>query len=91
MNHPAPVTSTITADIDAATLALLERVAKKRGMTPATFAAQAIRRVAKHEADFDAFIQEGIDDLDAARTVPNEVVMVELDAMVAKHEARCRD
>lgn len=51
----------------------------------------AVTEAAKREAAFLAFVQEGIDDLDAGRTVPHETVMAALDAMIAKHEARCRD
>lgn len=91
MNHPAPVSSSITAELDPTTLALIGRLAEKRGIAIADFAAEAIRRVAESDADFEAFVQVGIDDLDAGRTVPHETVMAELDAMIAKHEARCRD
>ena len=89
MNHPAPVSSTITAEIDAATLALLEQVAARRGVSPAAFAAEAIRRVAESDADFDAFIQVGIDAIDRGDVVPHDEVMAELDAMIEQHRARC--
>lgn len=84
-------TAVITARLDEETLALVDRVAKAQGRSRAWFAAQAIRRVAESEADFLAFVQEGIDDIEAGRFVEHEVVMAELDAMIAKHEARCRE
>ena len=91
MNYAAPVSSSITAEVDDATMKLVSALAEKRGMTSEAFAAEAIRRVAESDADFDAFVQVGIDDLDAGRTVPHEVVMAELDTMIAKYEAQCRD
>lgn len=89
MNHPAPITSTLSADLDAATLALVEQVADRRGQTSGQFAAEAIRRVAESEADFDAFIQVGIDAADRGDVVPHAQAMAELDAMIEKHRGRC--
>ena len=82
--------SPITADLDADTLALVDRLARERGMTSPQFAAEAIRRVAESESDYRAFIQAGIDALDAGQTVPHAQVMDELDTMIARHESRCR-
>jgi predicted transcriptional regulator len=89
MNHPAPISSSITAEVDAQTLALIERLAEKRGVTNAEFAAEAIRRVAESDADFDAFVQVGIDAADRGDVVPHKQVMAALDGMIAKHRARC--
>ena len=89
MNHPAPVSSTLAVEIDATTLAMVERLAEGRGMSSAAFAAEAIRRVAESDADFEAFIQVGIDAADRGELIPHEVVMAELDEMIAKHSARC--
>ncbi|WP_293872577.1 MULTISPECIES: hypothetical protein [unclassified Sphingomonas] len=77
------------ADIDAETMALVDRVARRRGMSSQAFAAQAIRRAAESDDDFDAFIQVGVDSLDRGEGIPHEQVMAELDAMIAKHRARC--
>lgn len=79
----------ISTEVDAETMALVDRVAHRRGMTSGEFAAQAIRRAAESDADFDAFLQAGIDAADRGDMVPHEQVMAELDAMVAKHRARC--
>ncbi|MEN2786058.1 CopG family ribbon-helix-helix protein [Sphingomonas qilianensis] len=89
MNHPAPVSSTITAEIDTATLTLLEQASERRGISPAEFAAQAIRRAAESDADFDAFIQVGIDAIERGDVVPHDQVMAELDTMIERHRARC--
>lgn len=57
MNAPA----SITAPLDSATLAMVEELARARGITGEEFAADAIRKVAEHDADWRAFVQEGID------------------------------
>lgn len=84
MNAPA----NIVASLDAETLALVDRLATSRGISGAEFAAEAIRRVAETEADFDAFIKVGIEAADRGDLVDHAEVMAELDAMIAKHRAR---
>jgi predicted transcriptional regulator len=79
----------INAEIDSETMALVDSVAQRRGISSSEFAAQAIRRAAETDADFDAFIQAGIDAADRGDVVPHEEVMAELEAMIAKHRARC--
>ena len=79
----------ITAELDAATLKLVEDLALARGITGEAFAAEAIRRVAEHEADERAFVQVGIDAADRGELIPHEQVMAELDAMIVQHRARC--
>jgi predicted transcriptional regulator len=86
MNAPAK----ITASLDAATVALVDRLAKARGMSGADYAAEAIRRVAETEADYAAFLQVGIDQLDRGEGIPHEQVMADLDAMIAQRRAQCR-
>ena len=79
----------ITTEVDADTMALVDSVALRRGMSSREFAAQAIRRAAESDADFDSFIQAGIDSLDRGEGVPHEQVMAELDGMIAKYRDRC--
>lgn len=81
----------VTTRLDRQIIDLVDRVALAAGHSRSKFAARAIAEAARREAAFLAFVQEGIDDLDAGRIVPHETVMAELDAMVARHEARCRD
>ena len=78
----------ITASVDEATLALVDKVANAQGRSRADFAAEAIRRVAESEADFLAFVQVGIDAADRGDLIPHEEVMAELDAMIARHRER---
>jgi len=87
MNKPAA----ITAYVDADTLAIVEQLAASQGRSPAEFAAEAIQRVAESEADYRAFVQVGIDAADRGELVPHAEVMAELDAMIERHLARCRD
>lgn len=84
-------TAVITTRLDSETIDLVDRVASAGGHSRARFVAMAVTQAAQREAAFLAFVQEGLDDLDAGRTVPHETVMAELDAMIAKYEARCRD
>ena len=79
----------LQTEIDAETMAIVDRVAQRRGMSSQAFAAQAIRRAAESDDDFDAFIQAGVDSLDRGEGIAHDQVMAELDAMIAKHRARC--
>ena len=84
-------TAIITARVDEETLDLVDRLSKARGRSRAWFAARAIEQVARSEAELLAFIQEGIDDLEAGRFIEHEEMKAELDAMIARLEARCVD
>lgn len=75
----------ITAAVGADTLALVDKVAGLRGQSREEFAAEAIQRVAEHEADFADFIQAGIDSADRGELIPHEEVMSELRAMIEEH------
>ncbi len=59
MNKPV----SITTEVDAETLAMVERLAVARGISREAFAAEAIRRAAEGEADFTAFLQAGVDSI----------------------------
>ena len=90
MNKPGRiVAASITAEVDAATLAIVDTLATSRGISSAQFAAEAIRRMAESEADFRAFVQVGIDAVERGDVVPHEQVMAQLDEMIDKHRARC--
>ncbi|WP_151953502.1 hypothetical protein [Sphingomonas sp. EC-HK361] len=70
-------------------MVLVDRVAQRRGISSRQFAAEAIRRAAESDDDFDAFIQVGLDAIERGEVVSHEQVMAELDGMIAKHRARC--
>lgn len=81
----------ITARVDPAVAALVDKVAAAHGRSRSWFAARAIARAAEQEAAFAALIQEAIDELDRGNGVPHDVAMADLDAMIEQHEARCHD
>ena len=66
----APVS--INAPLDPATFAIVEELARERGITGEAFASEAIRKVAEHEADLRAFIQEGINSADRGELISQE-------------------
>ena len=82
-------TSVITARLDTDTLALVDKVAKSQGRSRAWFVAKAVQRAAETEADFIAFVQVGLDDIEVGRVVPHEEVVAMLDGMIEKHRERC--
>lgn len=82
------VSSVITTRLDPETLALVDRVSKAQGRSRSWFAAQAIKRAAEAEAEYQAFIQVGIDAADRGELVPHEEVEKIIDEMIARHRAR---
>ena len=81
-------TAAITAQIDTKTLALVDAAAAARGLSREAFAAEAIQRVAENEADFAAFLQEGIDAANRGEVIPHDEILAEIQDMIAKHRAR---
>jgi predicted transcriptional regulator len=82
-------TAVITARVDEETLALVDRVSKAHNRSRAWFVARAITEAARKEAEFLAFVQVGIDAADRGELIPHEEVVAKIDAMIAKHKARC--
>jgi predicted transcriptional regulator len=68
----------ITADLDAATRAVVHDLALARGITDEAFAADAIRRVAESESDFDAFLKKGEDEIARGDFVEHDVLIANL-------------
>ncbi len=81
----------ITARLDEATVDLIDRVAAAHGQSRSRFVSRVVAQAAQREAEFLAYVQQGIDELNRGEGIPHETVMAELDAMIARHEARCRD
>ena len=80
MSTPAPRKPSnkavvITARIDPETAALLDKVGAAQGRSRSWLVAQAVKKMAEEEAAYLAFIQEGLDDIAAGRTLPHEDVM----------------
>lgn len=84
-------TAVITARVDEETLALVDLIARSHNRSRGWFAARAIADAARKEAEFLAFVQEGIDAAERGELVPHEEVVAEIDRMIARHQARCGD
>lgn len=80
--------SVITTRLDPETLALVDRLSKAQGRSRSWFAAQAIKRAAEAEAEYQAFIQVGVDAADRGDVVPHEEVMAMLDGWIADLKAK---
>jgi predicted transcriptional regulator len=79
----------ITARLDQETMDLVDRVSRAKGRSRSWFAARAIEQAARREAEFLAFIQEGVDAADRGDLIPHQEVLAEMDEMIARLEARC--
>lgn len=79
MNAPA----SITTPLDPATLAMVEDIARARGITGEQFAAEAIRRAAEQGADWRAFVQAGIDSADRDGWISQDAMTAWYDGRVA--------
>jgi predicted transcriptional regulator len=81
----------VTTRLDAKTVELVDRIVEARGQSRSWFVARVVSEAVKREEAFLAFVQQGVDELDRGEGIAHEVVMAELDAMIARHEARCQD
>src|SRR3546814_11575994 len=66
----------ITARVDPETLALIDKLVAAQGRSRAWFVAKAVQRAAEAEADFLAFVHEGIDAADRGELIPPEAVQI---------------
>ena len=73
-------TSVITARLDPDTLALVDRLAKAQGRSRSWFAARAIEVEARREAEFLDFVRQGLDDLDAGRSITHAELVRRIEA-----------
>ena len=81
----------LTATIGVETAAIVQRLATARGQSIGDVAAALLHDAALSEERLLDAAQVGLDDLRHGRTIPHEVVMRELDTMIARHRARCQD
>ena len=70
----------ISARVDEETLKLVDRVSKAHNRSRAWFAARAIAEAARREAEYLAFVQEGIDAADRGDLIPHEEVFARVRA-----------
>lgn len=83
-----PASAVITARLDPETIALVDKVAKAQGRSRSWFAARAIKQVAEAEAEFQAFVQEGIDAVERGDIIEHEEMEKLFDEMIARHRER---
>lgn len=70
----------ITTRLDPETLALVDQISKAQGRSRSWFAARAIERMVRQEADFMAFVQAGIDAADRSDMIAHEDVFADIKA-----------
>ena len=78
----------ISARIDADTAALLDKVAASRRRSRAWLVADAVKRMAEEEAEYLAFVQVGLDDIAAGRTISSEDMLAWIDQKRAELRER---
>ncbi len=84
MNEPAKIR--IEAEIDAETYKVLHGLAEAAGQSDAVFVADTIERFAKAEAEWQAFVQEGIDAADRGDVVSHEEMERWLEERIAARQ-----
>jgi len=80
------IVGSITAPLDPVTLALVEDLARARGISGPEFAANAIRQATQEAVDFRAFVQEGIDCVERGEVYTQEEVEAWFEARVAARQ-----
>jgi predicted transcriptional regulator len=75
----------ISTRLDEETLAQVDKIVEASGRSRAWFAARAIREIAQREADFLAFVQEGINAADRGELIPHDEVV---ERIYARRRAR---
>ena len=78
----------ISARIDADTDALLDKVAASRRRSRAWLVADAVKRMAEEEAEYLGFVQVGLDDIAAGRTISSEDMLAWIDQKRAELRER---
>lgn len=100
MGKPQP----IEVSLDAERIADLDRLAARLGMPREILIAEAVERLLddaderpehvrlgfETAAELDAFIKEGIEDIERGNTVAHEEVTRMLDSWIAEFKAKCR-
>ena len=81
MNAPA----SITAPLDTATVAMIEELARARGMTGEQFAAAAIRKAMEHDVEWRTFVQAGVDSADRGELITQEEMEAWFEERVVAH------
>jgi predicted transcriptional regulator len=80
-------TAVITARVNPETLSMLDALAARMRRSRAWIVGEALKDYVADQTAFLDFVQEGVDDLDAGRTVTHEEMIRELEARQAKRRA----
>ncbi len=80
-------TAVVTARVSEETLALLDSIATREDRSRSWVAARALELHAQREAEFLAFAQKGIDDLDAGRTITHDELIDRIKARRSRKAA----
>ena len=69
------MSNVVTARISNEALALVDQLAASRDRSRAWILAKLIESAAKTQVEMDAFIQVGMDDIEAGRTIPHDQIV----------------
>ena len=76
-------------DIDESTMLGIDRLARSTNQTPDALLQYAIARLLEDAANEAAFIQEGIDAVDRGDVISHDVMVAEIETLIAMHRSRC--
>jgi predicted transcriptional regulator len=81
------MSNVVTARISDDTLALVDSLAESRERSRAWVLAKLIDAAARKQIEMDDFIQVGLNDIEAGRTIPHEEVVAQMMERRARREA----
>jgi predicted transcriptional regulator len=68
----------VTTEVDTRTMEIVRSLARARGVTGEQFVAEAVRRVAESEANLDAFLKTGEEDIARGDFVEHDILIANL-------------
>ena len=72
------MSNVITARVSDEVLAMIDRLATSRERSRAWIVSRMVEQAAKKQIEFDDFVQVGLDDLAAGRTIPHDELVKEI-------------
>lgn len=72
------MSNVITARVSDDVLAMIDRLAASRERSRAWIVSRMVEQAAKKQIEFDDFVQVGLDDLAAGRTIPHDELVNEI-------------
>lgn len=80
----------LRVQVDEAMLHNLDRLAESMDRSPEALFYYALERILEDAASEAAFVQEGIDAIEAGDFIPHEIMVGKMEAMIAAHRSRCK-